>query len=402
MFTPSSFEGQSRQEEVDQLANEREMGRLRSQLAKANLPVEVVSDIALSNMKMSVEGDDTTGYRVVMQGMGAKNQTFFLAQENSKYLLQGTGKSGNELGLVVLQQLQAKNLESARKVLDWARAEIQIASGDDPLAGPAFPHLWTRGDPADAEKMKYAGLSLVSGRADAKKWVPEMVAARDGAKNEHDRTYLEDALTNAYFHAEDWNGVRESALRQLKVYPQSNSTLAVLGTACGHLQDWTTWSKVIEERLAKVSDDPDALRAKAQWYSMQSQFEKAAEISNMLLAHKVNEESIAQARQAVSVDKTYADVHTLAALYAENGNSREARQLLLELMNDNGMEKPDSNLWYVFGRIAENDQQPQAALACYKRVEWKQKYAPSPGDTYVLAQQRLSGLGAGTGVVEAK
>lgn len=70
-------------------------------------------------------------------------------------------------------------------------------------------------------------------------------------------------------------------------------------------------------------------------------------------------------------------------------------------MNDEGMDDPDEGLWYVFGRIAESYQQPETAAACYKRVEWKEKFAPNPMATYTLAQQRLGGLNAG-GTVEAK
>jgi hypothetical protein len=117
--------------------------------------------------------------------------------------------------------------------------------------------------------------------------------------------------------------------------------------------------------------------------------------------HKVTPEAIEQARQAVMLRKVYGYMHTLASVYAENGNAREAQQLAVELMDENGLDQPDSNLWFVFGRIAEDYQQPKTAEACYKRVEWKEKFTPNPLATYVLAQQRLKGLGNG-GALEAK
>ena len=417
----SSWEGQTKQEVMDEIRTDAEMSQARAQLAKLSLPVEVVIDLSLSNMQLSVDGDDATGYHMVLQAMGAKNQSMFAVKENGKYYMVGLKQATSDLGPLVLQHLEDKNLEAARKVLDWARADVQIASGDDPLAGWAFPHLWTRGDPADAEKMRNAALSMVAARKDAKKWIPEIIAARDRAKTDAERVYLEDSLTNAYVVSEDWNGVRESALRQLKVYPRSNSTLNVLGLACTQLRDWETWSRALEARLASVPDDPDVLRQKAQFYATQGKFEEALVIEKKLIdsgvgtpydrnqyawiavvMHKVTPESIDQARQAVSLDKNYNLVHTLASLYAENGNSREAKQLIVEWMDDNGMYEPDSELWYVFGRIAENYQQPQAAMACYKRVEWKGKSAPNPMATYALAQQRLAGLGGSVGAVEAK
>jgi hypothetical protein len=86
-------------------------------------------------------------------------------------------------------------------------------------------------------------------------------------------------------------------------------------------------------------------------------------------------------------------VHTLASVYAENGNPQEARQLVLGIMDQYAMDGPDGPLWYVFGRVAEAYGQPQAALACYKRVQWKEKYAPDPTTTYALTQKRLLGVG---------
>jgi hypothetical protein len=100
----------------------------------------------------------------------------------------------------------------------------------------------------------------------------------------------------------------------------------------------------------------------------------------------------------MSLQKSYAVVHTLAAIYAEHGNPQEARQLLMNIMDDYGMDEPDGSLWYVFGRIAEVYEQPQAARACYKRVDWKEKFEPDPRTTYVLAQKRLTGLTAETAV----
>jgi transglutaminase-like putative cysteine protease/tetratricopeptide (TPR) repeat protein len=422
VLSRSSWQGRTLEELLEVLRKESAVGQLRAQIVKTGTPAEVIADIALSHLQLSIEGDDVIGYHVVIQGLGAQNQSSYVLKEGNKYYMVGLKEPVADLGAIVLRHLKNGNLEAARKILDWARADVSIMSADDPLAGWAFPHLWTRGDPADPDKMRYAALSMVAARKDAKQWIPEIMAARDDAKSDSDRVYLEDSLTNAYVIGEDWANVRESALRQLKVYPRSNSVLSALGIACGHLQDWDTWSKAIEARLAIIPDDPGPLREKARWYERESKFEEASAIWkkmidlgvggaadrnqyawNSLAMHKVTQDSIDQARQAMSTTKNYSIVHTLASLYAEQGHSREAQQLVIELMNDNGMEAPDSNLWYVFGRIAENYQQPQAALACYKRVEWKEKFAPDPLSTYALAKERIGGLGGSIpGTMEAK
>jgi len=415
LLSRSSLQGLSRQEAID-------LAKKDPVVMKSGTPREVIADIALSSEKMSVEGDDVTGYHLAVQSIGSRTLSMFVVKEAGQYRLVGLVQPLPDLGPIVLEHLKNNNLEAARKILDWARADISIASGDDPLQGWAFPHLWTRGNPADPDKMRNAALSMAAARKDSKRWIGEIIAARDAAKSDNDRIYLEDSLTEAYVHSEDWKGVRESALRQLKVYPLSNSTLSILGVACGRLHDWDTWSQAIEARLAAVPDDPDVLREKARWFDMQSKFDESAVILKKLIdsgnatafdrneyawdalvKHQVTQESIDQARQAVSLNKSAGIVQTLASLYAENGNSREAEHLLVEVMDDHGMDKPDSSLWYVFGRIAENYHQSDAAVACYKRVEWTEKFEPDPTATYSLAQKRLNGLqGTGNGVAEAK
>ena len=420
LISRSSWEGQTREEVLELIRKEPNMAKARAQLAQAGLPVEAIMDIVLSGVQIAVEGDDTTGYHLVVQMSGSKNQSMFVTKEDGKYVMVGIKEAAPDLGPIVLDHLKNNNLEAARKVLDWARADIAIASGDDPLAGWAFPHLWTRGDPADPEKMRNAALSMVAARKDAKEWIPEIIKARDAAKSDSERVYLEDSLTNAYMIAQNWDGVRESALRQLKVYPRSNSTLGALAQSCGHLADWKTLSEVITARLNSIPDDPEPLRQQARLLELQSKFDEAGVILkklidsgagtandrneyawNSLLMHKVTQDSIEQARQSMATNKNYAIVHTLAALYAETGNSRQAQQLVIDLMNEDGMNEPDGGLWYVFGRVAESYQQPGTAVACYKRVEWKEKFSPNPMTTYTLAQQRLNGLNT-SGVVEAK
>lgn len=421
IMSPSSWQGETKEEVLDTLSNDLSLGSARAQLAKLGVPVSVLCDIVVSNLKLSMEGDDATGYRISMQAFGAKNQTMYVVKENGKYYLLGASSSLGELGYLALQHLKTNNLEGTRKVLDWARTDFSVAGGDDPLAGTAFPHLWNRGDQPDPVRMKNAVLSMLATRKDARQWVPEIIAAHEHATTDNDRTYLLDALLEAYNSDQDWKGMRETALEELKLFPRSNSALRVLGVACGQLHDWETWSTAINARLAIVADDPSVLREQARFYAMQSKFAEANTVLkklidgamgtandmngyawNALLMHNVTPEAIEQARRAMSIQKDYAIEHTLASLYADDGNPLEARQLLLEIMENYSLPQPDDSLWYVFGRIAEDYKQPQAATACYKRVRWKQKFPPGPEDTYTLVAQRLSALGSGAGVVEAK
>ena len=62
------------------------------------------------------------------------------------------------------------------------------------------------------------------------------------------------------------------------------------------------------------------------------------------------------------------DLHTLGCVYAELGKTKQAREVLVEAMDKMDLTEPDPNYWYAFGRIAEQDGEPDSALADYARV----------------------------------
>jgi tetratricopeptide (TPR) repeat protein len=353
--------------------------------------------------------------------MGAKNQIMYVVKENGKYLVLGSTTDEEDIALEALLHINANDLDGARKWLDWARSDMKVEGGDDPLAGSMFPRMWTRGQDADADTMRAAALSMIGKRHDAKLYIPAIIVARDKAKTDVTRAYLERALAQAYESDENYTELRASALRLLQAYPTSDVARYRLYVACSRLKDWATITQAIQTRLDKVPDDDDAQGLLAEVYSDQGKFEEANAIFkqmldagrggpnnmnsfawNQLLMNKITPEGLEQARRGVSLDKSYDMIHTLAAIYAENGNPQEARQLVLGILEQYGMNEPDGPLWYVFGRVAEAYGQPQAALACYKRVDWKEKYTPEPNSTYMLAQKRLTGLTGAETAVGAK
>jgi hypothetical protein len=79
-------------------------------------------------------------------------------------------------------------------------------------------------------------------------------------------------------------------------------------------------------------------------------------------------------------------------LYAELGKTTEARDVLWQAMEVAGLDVPDSPVWLVVGRMAENFGARAAALAAYKKVEKPGREEQMPGSNYVLAQRRLAAL----------
>jgi len=103
---------------------------------------------------------------------------------------------------------------------------------------------------------------------------------------------------------------------------------------------------------------------------------------------------LAQTAVRRSEGRSHDVLHTLAALYAETGRLSEAHELILRALDAARASAPEPSDWYVFGRLAEQYGEREAAIAAYRKVA-----PPSPGEapaasTHLLAQRRLAVLGA--------
>ncbi len=385
------------------------IGDAKEMIDKQEFSPTVAADVMLSNMKLSREGDEKAGFRIMAAIPGADNQPFYVISEKGHYRLVDHQFDGAGLGRLALERLKEGDEETARKYLDWARSDHKRPGGDDPLAGIVFGLLWERGAKASGEKIRIAALALAAGQQDAKQFIPEIVEAGKGATDK-DRSYLTLMLAWSAFITHDWKTARETGQELLQKYPSSMKALSIFGRACVELKD-PAWEAVLSDRLATAPDRHAILRLQAELYTNAGNTRKVDEIYreilkngsstpedlnsyawNALVAGKVTPEAIEEVRRAVSTDRSPGIVHTLASLYADTGKTQEARQLLLQIMEENGMDEPDSILWYVFGRIAEDYGQSGEATACYKRVTPDDDGVPKPFSTFALTQKRLVGL----------
>jgi hypothetical protein len=112
-----------------------------------------------------------------------------------------------------------------------------------------------------------------------------------------------------------------------------------------------------------------------------------------LFRGQVGERDVERAQRAASLQgyKSSATLHTLAALYAEVGKTAEAYQVILQALELKG-GKPAPHDWYLFGRLAEDYDLPDAARAYYAKVAPDENDRTDPISTWALAQRRLAGL----------
>lgn len=395
----------------------RRMTGMRLQLERTGLPLEVLGDIALPNMRFSVEGNGSPGYKITAIPMGTEPQQAFVVRENGTFkLLEMTVGKNNvpeHLGWQALEELGKNDLSGARQWLDWAREQVHINDTDDPLAGQPFPHFWTKGQEGDAVAIRTAALVLAPSKELRDEDIAALIKAGEHSTSEEQKGRIDLVLADAYRAQERWSDLLPIAERLTKAYPDSLTafglaTAAYAGT--GRLDDW---KKLLDLRLPKHSDELEYTRSAATLALYRGDFARSRELLNSLMdrgkatasdmnsyawddlfiSSKIDQDAIEAAERAnqITNNTNFAIMHTLACLDARAGKPVDARALLLKAMDAANLEEPDSSVWLAYGVIAEEFGATDAARTMYARVEKLKTEVPT--SNYQLAQQWMEGLG---------
>ncbi|MGD0734700.1 MAG: DUF3857 domain-containing protein [Terracidiphilus sp.] len=392
-------------------------GMLHMYAAQAGLPANVLLDVIAGNLKFSVQGDENTGYKVSLQSLGSKPQHFFVTKEDGMFKIVTDGANYSEAGFEVLYLLQQGKQEEARSLLDWMRDLLHKGGGDDPLQGPLLPRFWTVGDTGGPEQIELAGLSLIASNPGAAatigSMVPKVRAALEKATTDENRLDLELLLATILDTIEDGPGLKTVSSQILATHPDSYVAINFAGLDASLLKDWSDWNRTIDARIAKRPDDENLLHLKARFAQDQGDFaltrateqliiDKGKAVANdyntyawsALFDGQVSPDVVKAAQQAnlLGNNANFAELHTLACIYAYQGKTTEARELLLKAMTVANLSEPNSSVWFGFGAIYEQYGVNDAAINAYRKVE-KPEGAIGSTDTYILAQTRLKALG---------
>jgi Flp pilus assembly protein TadD len=391
------------------------MYTLHQQIEKTGIPIQVIGDVVLGNTKITVEGSEATGYRLTTNSLGAAPQKSFVVREQGVYkLLVGGGSTQlpEGIGWQALEALGENDLKSARQWLDWAREEIHINAGDDPLEGQPFPYFWNKGQEADIDAIKTASLVLAPSKSLKNDDVAALLQLREKFKTDELKARLDVVLASAYQAQEKWPELAAVAERLLRQFPDSNTALRFASNAYSNGKRLDDWDKLVQSRLAKRPDDADNLLFAARLAGEKGDYAKARELMKKLIDRgtataidlnlyawdalfmpgPIGPDSVEAAERANEMTKNaeFSILHTVACIYARSGKGAQANTVLLKAMEVANMEEPDSAVWLAYGEIAEDFGENDAAAAMYARVE-SQKIN-LPGSNYVLAKARLSAL----------
>jgi len=393
------------------------MSSVRRQLQSTQFPLPVIGDLTLSNMKLTVDGDDSLGYKVTVESLGAAPKEIFVIRDGTSYKIVGFSSSEetnpDDLAAVALREIEHNNLVAARKWLDRARDRLHISTGDDPLAGAIFPYFWTKGQETDATALRLAALVLLPSRQLRQPDVAYIRAARDRSKTDLERARLNMVLAYANSAQERWSEMLPLTLELMKAYPSSLRAFSLAVAAYNGLNRLDDWDKLVQTRIHDYPDELTYVRSSAALAIRRGQFDVARAILKgiidkgeasavdlndyswyaLALQKPIDQDSIDMALRANDLSRNaFALQHTLGCLYAQAGRTKEARELLLQAMESLKLEEPNGEVWFGFGLIAEQYGMIGTAQQMFARVEKpKQVYS---GSTYSFAQHHLSALGS--------
>jgi transglutaminase-like putative cysteine protease/tetratricopeptide (TPR) repeat protein len=376
------------------------------------LPPTVFLDLMSGNMQFSSEGSDEKGYNISMQSLGSKARQFFVSKDDGRYVIVTDGDHPSEAGNEVLYLLSQKRDAEAQFLLDWMRERLHLGGGDDPLDGPLFPRFWTLGKQGDEAAMRVAAQSLIAGTSAIEQYLPQIRNAWKSATGDEEKLNLALLLATGYRRMNDGPRLKEVSTEILSKYPDSYTAIRLAGNADALLKDWKDWDNMLDTRIAKRSDDENLLRMKVSAQEAQGDFagsrqteQKIMDLGkatasdynsyawSALFDGKVDADVTKDAQQAVmlSNNASFAEMHTLACIYAYQGKTVEARDLLLKAMKTVNQAVPNPEVWFGFAMIYEKYGLDDAAMEAYSKVE-KPDSAILTDSTYLLANQRLQAL----------
>lgn len=381
----------------------------------AELQNDFFIDTCFALMNIFTEGDQQTGYRVLLQGnaMGRSFSTkFFEIFEEGGYKIVGNEYMLYTLGEEALLRWKSGDINGAKQWLNWSREEAALPSSDDPASGNSIHRLWKKGEENESS-IPAAAASLMTFDPEPNEAVKVLIEERKKNDDEQWTDAIDLALLPSYFKLKKDSEVIEISNRLLKKFPMSNFLLHHLTWSMLRTSQYQEVENANKERLKSDPGNISAMRnltlaleysgkldeARAMYKKM---FESGKAIHedynryawDSLFRDKISDEDFEASKRAVDLAGVAgsSSLHTLASLYAEEGQVADALQAIRKSIELSGKQEPRSYDWYVFGRIAEYYDLPEVSKQFYSRVKKPDSTLTESMSAYSLAVKRLAVL----------
>jgi transglutaminase-like putative cysteine protease len=387
-------------------------GRL-SRKARKDYFDDVGLDLSFTRAQPRVQGNDATGYKVTLWPSATYKSVRYIVKEDGHYKVLGIFPWDEGAGLEVLDRIADNDVGGARVLLDWLREDWPLKQNDDPLSGDPFSRIWTKGQDADAAYMKIAAAAtLVFREATAPIGISILEAAVGSVASDTGKVNIILASIRGYDTLDDYEkglSVRAALAAQ---YPQSESIFVRQTYNLRALRRFEEADNIAQNRLQGIPGDLAAMRALAYNAEYRGDYVRAVGLWKKIIetgqaepldlndaswyalfTGKVEAADLENALRATQLSNNKGDyLHTLGCLYAEAGKTKEAREILVQAMDELNLDEPDDNYWYAFGRMAEQYGERDVAMADFTRLTEPKRRVEIPVSSYQLAQIRLRAL----------
>ena len=346
----------------------------KQQIAGIGLEEEAVLDFLFSLASFEKDGQEDRGYRITTLAAGGANlPSMYVARENGKYRLLGSGANGSELiGETVLDLLDKNDLKGAQWWLDTVVKFIEVKV--DGTGSPSVVGLWsgTKPELRGAGTARIAAASLIGAGTGDPKSLKILEEARLKAANATEKAELDKAICETLDKAGKWDELMTAARRMeaSSVFAEEGFRYFVKGASAA--KRWKDLETEAQKRVATNATNLHALRMVGFARLQQGNTAGAFEITRKLLGSNVatTDDRIFSAWVAILGGKADAGMlndlkkgsehvansayqYTLAMLEASLNMPDDAERSLMRGINNEDYSDLSAAAWAAYAGICE-------------------------------------------------
>jgi transglutaminase-like putative cysteine protease/tetratricopeptide (TPR) repeat protein len=388
------------------------VGYLTRTLRQQGLLRNTVIDLTMQIVQFRVEGSDAQGWRVLIVAPGARPEGYLVVKEDGQYKVADSTASPGWRGPDLWELVDQGRGDDVRLILDWYRDAMAQGNPEDPESTPPFARFWKKGRPANATDLSLAiALVMTETKETAALGTARLEALRPNldAPTQH---LVDAALLDGYLAQQKFGPAAAIAVALQRAAPTSRSLFLKTISALSQNHQAKELGPLVTEVFRTNPRDPEILGAVATAYAVLGNHDEAERVLNDLVAtgqagaQGWNEaawntlfvpgrekDGLELAYKSFQADQNNAlSLHTLACLFAVNGQATEAKETMVKAMDLAGADAVDENYRLVQGLLAEGVGLTDVAQDLLSRVSPPATPALIEVSSYRIAQNHLKAL----------
>jgi len=376
---------------------------------------EVMSDLILQLIQVKTDSNNGA-YRLRTGVQGSFALALLVVKEGDTLKIVDLATTPSLIGVEILNEVKAGNLAQAKQFLDYIREDSWAGNVDDPVSGAPFARFWKKGQNANAETIRTAAAIILTNAPEtANLGVPILLENYPNLQDGPEKDIIACALTQGLFVQSKFSDAVEYVNYVNRRFPDSPTALDLQSEVLIGAYKTETAIALSKARIQKEPQDKKAYRNLARAYTRAGQYNEAIKVLSTMIDNGLSDgldynemawdylfvektgtkglEIGLKASQARQNDTSI--LHTIACLFVENNQLKEAKDTLVKSMDLLGQDAPDDNYRYLQGVIAEKCGLTDLAVALYQSLPKPEQTYLLESSTYTLAQKKLKDLQQG-------